>query len=304
MKIQLQKGKSADEVSWTHSEHIFHGEAVDDRGAEAMLHAKKWSDNLHIIRYFPDTHGVEIGGRIISSDNFTEAFSSFVDKRISLEATTLGFVELLLCYRALYELKIANVDTIYIEPKSYRSTPSGKLLERRDFELSDAVPGFQAVPGNGVLLNDRRPDKGVFLLGYEDSRLRRAFEDLQMIKPRLSSITFGVPAFNPGWEMDAIANNITVIVEQGIRGGVYFCGAENPLAVVELLEELYGGLRAPERLFVAPIGTKPHGIGAALFASKHPDVGIIYDHPKRKDNRTSYTKSWHLFQIRDFLDVM
>ena len=49
------------------------------------------------------------------------------------------------------------------------------------------------------------------------ARLRRAFEELQMVKAEKSSITLGVPAFKAGWEMYAMANNFPVIQEHNIR---------------------------------------------------------------------------------------
>ena len=40
-------------------------------------------------------------------------------------------------------------------------------------------------------------------------------------------------------------------------------------------------------MIIAPIGTKPHVIGAILYAIKHPTkVEILYDNPKRNVHRT------------------
>ena len=40
-------------------------------------------------------------------------------------------------------------------------------------------------------------------------------------------------------------------------------------------------------MIVAPIGTKPHAIGAILYAIKHRDeVELLYDNPKRSVHRT------------------
>jgi hypothetical protein len=40
-------------------------------------------------------------------------------------------------------------------------------------------------------------------------------------------------------------------------------------------------------LKIAPIGTKPHALGAVLFCLSRPDsVELVYDHPIRKANRT------------------
>ena len=76
--------------------------------------------------------------------------------------------------------------------------------------------------------------------------------------------------------MDAFANNVRVIRERDLRGGVMFCGAENPASAIKVLEDVYKGLQPGEKLLIAPIGTKPCGVGAAMFAVTHPDTGILY----------------------------
>ena len=258
---------------------------------------------MYDLCYYPETSEIDIAGKRVSADALPDVLLKLFSGPVVLEATTLGFVEILLCCRAFHKIGIEAFGMTYVEPDRYHAPEleHSHLLHRRDFELSGEVPGYRAIPGNAILLGDRTLQKGVFFLGYEEARLRRAFEDLQMIRPSRSDVVFGVPAFKPGWEMDAIANNIAVIREQNIRGDVYFCGAENPAAVIEKLEDIHKGLAANERLFIAPIGTKPHGIGVALFASQHHNIGIIYDHPQRTSGRSDDIAHWHLFLVRDYV---
>ena len=100
--------------------------------------------------------------------------------------------------------------------------------------------------------------------------------------------------------MDAIANNIAVVREQNIRGGVYFCGAANPAGAMDVLSQIKCSLGANERMFVAPIGTKPHGIGVRIFAATTTGVGIIYDHPNRIPQRSDSIAHWHLFSVTEY----
>ncbi len=300
MNLELQKGPTADGIEWKSWRIGFHGKILDDRGRASVRGIAKRASKLIETRYDPEAMQVEIAGNRVNADSFRNTLHPMLNGPVVLEATTLGFVEILLCCRALHELGIAAFDLVYVEPERYRSPRRQHLLHRRDFDLSSDVPGYRAIPGHAMLLGDRTPQKGIFLLGYEEARLRRAFEELQMIRSSKSAVMFGVPAFKPGWEMDAIANNIGVIREQNTRGGVYFCGAENPAAVIELLSEIHAGLGQKERLFIAPIGTKPHGIGAALFVAQHRDVGIIYDHPRRTVGRSIKIAHWHLFSVSDY----
>jgi hypothetical protein len=298
MKVAMQKAADASEIVWRRYKIALQGRVLDDRGRAAVEKVAANSEEIVPVRYNPETFEMEISGRSYGADSLADAFRSLITGPVILEATTLGFVEILLTCRTLHEIGITAFDLLYVEPKRYRNPRRRHLLHRRDFELSSDVPGYHAIPGHAILLGDRNPQKAVFFVGYEEARLRRAFEDLQMIRSSRSAVTFGVPAYNPGWEMDSIANNIGVIREQNIRGGVYFCGAENPAAVIELLSELHSGLHHGERLFVAPIGTKPHGIGVALFASRRKDVGVIYDHPQRTKGRSNEIAHWHLFSTQ------
>ncbi len=273
------------------------GRVVDDRGRAAVDFVGRQSGEVIAAEYDANDFELEMGGRRLNAEEVEEYLEPHKGRSVVLEASTLGFVEIFLICRALRKLGGQVVTLIYVEPRRYANPRRSHLLERRDFELSEEVPGYKAIPGATLMMTDRRPVRAVFFLGYEGERLARALEDYQMIRPGDCCVVFGVPAFRPGWEMDAFANNIRVIDEWRISGGVHFCGAENPAGAVDVLVEVYKGLREKERLIVAPIGTKPNGIGAALFAAAHWDVGILYDHPRRRTGRSSETGRWHLFRV-------
>jgi hypothetical protein len=300
MKFMLQEGANQSEIAWRSWQVALHGEAIDDRGTSVLNEIAGKTLSMNALRYLPDSLEVAIGSAQVPVDEFPDALDSVIAGRVLLEATTMGVAEIVLCCKALRSLGHDAFDIVYVEPRDYDPPQRSHLLHRRDFELSREVPGYRAIPGSALFLGDRKPFRSVFFLGYEEARLRNAFEELQMVSAAKASVTFGVPAFEAGWEMDAMANNISVIREQNIRGGVHFCGAENPHAVFELLSEVHHGLEVGERLVLAPIGTKPHGIGVALFAALRNDVGIIYDHPQRRKGRTNNTGHWHLFTIEEF----
>ena len=300
MRLELQEGQHQGEIQWEAWQLVLHGIALDDRGRAVLDDISTRTTSMKALQYDPDSLEVDLDGQQVLVDEFRDALRPFAEGRVLLEATTLGFAEIVLCCKALRSLGHDLFDIVYVEPNDYQRHPRHRLLSRRDFELSSEVPGYRAIPGTALLLGDRKPFRTVFFLGYEEARIRRAFEELQMLSPATTSVTLGVPAFKAGWEMDAMANNIAVIRDQNIRGGVHFCGAENPRAVLELLNEVYQGLDRGERLILAPIGTKPHGIGVALFAAMHDEVGIIYDHPLRAKDRSSDVGHWHLFSIEQF----
>jgi hypothetical protein len=52
-------------------------------------------------------------------------------------------------------------------------------------------------------------------------------------------------------------------------------------------------------MYVAPLGTKPHSLGAFLFTLDHPDsTEIIFDHPIPKRGGTSGIGSIHVYRVQ------
>jgi hypothetical protein len=275
------------------------GPTIDDRGNAATDFIRQNVDSIIRAEYNPENFTLKVDGATVVVDDLGDHVSGLAARSLIFEATTLGFVEILLFCRAFHDLNVLSTSFLYVEPERYTrggsSTRRSLILHKRDFALSDEVLGYRAIPGSTLMLNDKDEQRTVFFLGFEERRLGLALEDYPMLQPPSCSVVFGVPAFKPGWEMDAFANNIGVIKEKGIQGGVYFCGAENPAAAAQVLELIQKELSPHERLFVAPIGTKPNGIGVALFAAANPSVGILYDHPHRHADRSSEVAGWHLY---------
>jgi len=301
MRVQMQECDVEAQLVCNHWDLGIVGKQIDDRGRGAVDFVKRHVNETTLIDYDPERFELTIDGTTINSENIESFLQPHIGKSIILESTTLGFVELFLCCKALFSMGFPRLSFVYVEPGSYAlrvsSTRRSVILNKRDFELSDEVVGYRAIPGALRMLSDRFPQRSVFFLGYEERRLERALEDHQMMKSDHCSVVFGVPAFRPGWEMDAFANNVRILKEKRISGGVYFCGAENPASAIQVLETIHNELGANERFFVAPIGTKPNGIGVALFAATRSDVGLLYDHPKRRRDRSREISRWHLYDV-------
>lgn len=301
MKIYMQEAQSTSELSFNTWYLGLVGQSLDERGNAAIDFLVRNTSQIVFIQYDPNEFTIKIDGDTLNAENLEDYLRRFHGHSIILETTTLGFVEIFLCCRAFQQLGFQQFSFLYVEPLQYAlhitNLRRSQLLHKRDFDLSYEVAGYKPIPGATLILSDETPQRTVFFVGYEERRLDRALEDYQMIQPTSCSLVFGVPAFRPGWEMDAFANNIRVIRERNIRGGVYFCGAESPLAAVEVLRRIKRELKNGERLFIGPIGTKPHGLGVALFASCQAHIGILYDHPTRRQGRTSKISRWHLYNV-------
>jgi hypothetical protein len=297
MTISMQKASAPAGLEIPSWDTAITGPVVDDRGRAAVAFARGNSATVLTIQYDEVAFEMSIGDERINAEEVGDHLRSRANGRILFETTTLGFVETFLCCRGLRCNGLKKLHLLYVEPLTYNAPRRSQVLHKRDFELSDIVPGYRAIPGAAFHLSGLKTQHAVFFLGYEEHRLGVALEDFQQtLPPENCSVIFGVPAFQPGWEMNSFANNVRVIRSKDISGGIHFCGAENPAAAVDVLEEVRASLSPGGRMLVAPIGTKPMGIAAALFAAENLDVGLLYDHPKRRAGRSSESSSWHVYE--------
>jgi len=298
MDIQMQSGAAKTALLFGDWHAAIVGEVVDDRGAATVAFAKEHAGIVHTLTYDARSFQVTFDHSQLPAEDMDCVIAGLPWQSLLLETTTLGFVEILLSCRAVCQLGKCRLNLLYTEPAQYNRPQHGRVLHRRDFDLSNEVEDFSGVPGSAFMLREDCPTRAVFLVGYEGQRLEQALEQTA-IRPSKCTIIFGVPAFRPGWEMDAFANNVSVMQERQLaRGGVLFAGAQNPAAAYRAIDRVSRSCDPGERLLIGAIGTKPHGIGAALFACEHPDVGVVYDHPKRSKGRSAEIGSWHLFQIQ------
>ena len=297
MRIEMQCGPDPSYLTYKRWETGIVGDiTLDDRGAAAVDFIKRSCDTVCTLKYDPRSLKIRLNEVEVSVDDIESAIKDFCKGSLILETTTLRVDEILLSCKAVQQIGVSSISLLYTEPQSYNRFRQSEVLHRRDFDLSTEYERFSGVPGTMLMLNTAFRTKAVFLVGYEEQRLKIAFDQTD-IKPENSHIVFGVPAFQPGWEMDAFENNIRIIRGEKIANNVLFCGAQNPASVIEAIEEVYRSLGTNEQLVVVPIGTKPHGIGAILFACKYDDVGVIYDHANRKLGRSSLVGTWHLFNV-------
>ena len=196
----------------------------------------------------------------------------------------------------------ADVDlrVVYVEPIRYRFNrirTQGEL-----FDLSVGFDGIGPLPG---FLSLAEPDEEdvvlVPLLGFEGPRFSMVLNQVEVPRQRIFPI-IGVPGFQAEFIFYAYQGNRLPLEETQSWMNVEYAAANCPFSVFYLLENM---LARDQRFFmrVAPIGTKPHGVGAVLFALAHPDrVEIIYDHPVRRVGRTAGAARllvYHVSALRD-----
>ena len=276
---------------------LLHGEKLDDRGT---LACDVWPSSCTRVNveYGVEQMTLTVGGLTKPTDVAVDLLSHFDATKVVLEATTLGFAELFSVIHALLQKGTNRIEIVYVEPAQYsRLRPGGD-----QFALSEPTRGYLPIPNSIVDLTSDDLEAGVFFLGFEPERLDRALEEHQMISSKEIKVVFGIPAYHPGWELDAIVPHLPVLEQRRLE--LDYCSANDPEAAFECLERTRASLGIGKRMFVAPIGPKPCGIAAALFASIYPqEVGLLFDHPRRKAKRSKGASQWHRFTVMIERDV-
>ncbi|MBN1458869.1 MAG: hypothetical protein JXA57_04985 [Armatimonadetes bacterium] len=176
---------------------------------------------------------------------------------------------------------------LYAEPVDYRRslTPTEATI----FDLSERIRGIAPIPGFASLAR-AGDDDALFvpLLGFEGARL--AFV-LEAVQPKNDSICpiVGVPGFRAEYPFYTYLGNGVPLKESGAWSNVRYARANCPFSVYQVLSEVSNHWPG-RKIVIAPIGTKPHALGAVLYCLDHPDTTeLVYDHPVRKATRTAGT---------------
>jgi hypothetical protein len=184
---------------------------------------------------------------------------------------------------------------VYVEPGDYRFslTPT----EGEIFDLSERILGISPLPGFASLSEPGDEDFCfVPLLGFEGARFAYALENVQPPGGKIVPIV-GVPGFRAEYPFYTYHGNRLPLLNSRAWRNVRFATANCPFSLFYVLQDVareYPG----DVLKIAPIGTKPHALGAVLYAmASSAPVELVYDHPIRKSTRTSGTARLLLYHV-------
>lgn len=173
---------------------------------------------------------------------------------------------------------------LYVEPSKYtrHPTPSSDTI----FDLTSSFESMTPIPGFSKLTDPDDVNKCLFvtMLGFEGSRPIRLLEPLEP-KPNVIPI-IGVPGFNLEYPTFAVACNKELLTHSSNAAECRHAKASCPFETYNTLKQIHEDY--PEHyMYIAPVGTKPHALGAVLYAIDHPAfTEILYDHPVGKEGRT------------------
>lgn len=217
-----------------------------------------------------------------STLQLSKLLAPFQNNTIYLEVTGLS------CRVAAPLLKYAmdnsiEMQIIYTEPSKYRLEEFRKMGIHKD--LSETVQGIYPLPGLTNLLPHRESPLFVVLLGFEGGRFSHIIQDQNPDREKITPV-LGVPGYRLDYPYISMWGNRNQIKNTICWQNIKLAEANSIVDIYMLLKQICYDNKNPE-MVVAPIGTKPHAIGAILYSIKHPDkVEIVYDNPIRSIHRT------------------
>lgn len=173
---------------------------------------------------------------------------------------------------------------IYVEPRYY----SLELFKKAGIhnDLSESIEGINPLPGLASIISDDESDVlFIPILGFEGGRFTYLLEQISEPNMEIMPIV-GVPGYRIEYPFDSIWGNRRPLLDTQAWRNIRYSAANSITDIFFILDNIYKHNK--NRIIkVAPIGTKPHAIGAILFAFMHQDnVELIYDNPIRKIGRT------------------
>lgn len=192
-----------------------------------------------------------------------------------------------------------RVRVVYLEPAEYTKNEAPRFGDF--YDLSEKIQGIEPLPLYTVLRDEPEEDVCFIpLLGFEGARFAHMLEEVQPPFERTFPI-IGVPGFRAEYPFSAFLGNSAPLERSKSFHRLLFTRSNCPFSAYYAIEDI--AARFPSKtLKLGLVGTKPHSLGAILFALQHPsNTEIVYDHVKRKKNRTTGSDHCLVYGVSEFL---
>ncbi len=271
---------------------------IAGRSVEARSeHIDEWKERARDVTFLPVTDEEsntvtvdDAGGNTrrisLRSREQVAKFMSLVKRTtIYLDVTGLRHQTWAVLLRGALETR-ERVVVVYVEPGDYR--PSLTPTDSDIYDLSERIEGLAPLPGFASLRETGDESCFVPLLGFEGARVSYLISQLEPPGGKIVPIV-GVPGFRPEYPFATYLGNRIPMIQTQAWKKVRYAVANCPFDAYYTLEEIAADFPS-HILKIAPIGTKPHAVGAVLYAIANSEtVELVYDHPIRKARRTEGT---------------
>jgi hypothetical protein len=197
-----------------------------------------------------------------------------------------------LCKLIIRDIKPMQFFATYTEPKNYLSKS-----HLGDYLLSKELLGLRSVPG--FTLREKTPIYLLAFLGFEGNRLIKIIEEKE-IETLIPII--GFPSYQPEWQTCSLRNCIRAIERVQGSNNIHKCRADSVFDAYDLISKAKP--TSKEIYALAPLGTRPHTVACAIYATKYPETMIIYDHPIEVKPRSEGVLRNRCFHLTSFINII
>ena len=120
MTLSMQSGATPNELHCPKWDAAIVGQRVDDRGGASYTFLSGMVEAVSSLQHNVAQATLTFNEKVIGPDSLADELETFRSSSIILDATTLGFVEVMLCCRAIRDLGIGNFSILYTEPARYQ----------------------------------------------------------------------------------------------------------------------------------------------------------------------------------------
>jgi hypothetical protein len=234
-----------------------------------------------------------------NQSELSKLFDHVGKKRIYLDITGLSHHVWAPIVRVALD-KNLDLDVVYVEPASYSYSPSPRKGDI--FDLSERIDGIAPIP-LFANLSDTREERVclIALLGFEGTRFAYLVEQIDPPGGKIVPV-IGVPGFQLEYPFHAYMGNQPTLEQTRAWRNVHFARANCPFSLYYVLEDIMRRYSS-DHIKIAPIGTKPHALGAVLLTitTSTRSIELVYDHPKRKQKRTTGALRLLVYAVSDFV---
>lgn len=301
--------KDAIDIAFPTGSLLFHGASHEERSQLSTEFAIKHPhvqivfidefDTQEIIFHYPT---FDKRASLRSLHDADEFMNDMEGNHIYIDITGLTHSVWAWMVRAMLLRKKGNFFVLYSEPTEYKFHQAP--FDGQIFDLSEKISGIAPLPGLARLTR-YTSDGFIFmpLLGFEGARLAHIFEDVQPSREYTFPV-IGVPGFRHDFPFFAYQGNKLTLERESIWKNWRYEKANCPSSIYILGKDILTNFPDKE-LRIAPIGTKPHALGAVLLKLIYPTrVDIIYDHPIRKSGRTKGKSKTLCYRLNPFTEII
>ena len=157
--------------------------------------------------------------------------------------------------------------------------------------------GIKPLPGFTKLQRPGRDQETllVALLGFEGDRALRILNDFDGIPSHVIPI-IGMPGYQMEFPAYTISCNKEFFKKSEGHDNCRWVAADDPFEVKRELISIKNEF-SDHYMYIAPVGTRPHTLGALLFAIDNRDSEILFDHPVRTKNSRKGTGKSHFYRV-------